>query len=84
MTYEQMVAIIRTDDAEKLDELRAYMTNARELLEFKAVPDEPFEIDIIEEFDKVIEEAIGRRIVPAPLPPADEQTPAPVSTDDGG
>lgn len=47
------------------DELRAYMAEARSLLEMKAIPDEPFEIDIIEEIDKVIEEAIGRRIVPA-------------------
>ncbi len=46
------------------DELRAFMAEAESLLEQKAIPDEPFEVDIIEEFDRAIEAAVGRRIVP--------------------
>ncbi len=70
------------------DELRAFMTNAESLLEQKAIPDEPFDIDIIEEFDKAIEAAIGRRIVPdesfgdAPAP--SEEAPEPAGTGAGG
>ena len=46
------------------DELRQFMANAESLLEQKAIPDEPFEIDVVDEFDKAIEAAVGRRIVP--------------------
>jgi hypothetical protein len=70
---EGMAASFRINDLKDpeqitAEELRAYMVEARSLLEMKAIPDEPFEVDIIEEFDKVIESAIGRRIVPAELP----------------
>lgn len=65
------------------DELRAYMANARSLLEQKAIPDEPFTVDIIEEFDKAIESAIGRRIVPEPRTEAEDETPASESPDGG-
>ncbi|MEL6497254.1 MAG: hypothetical protein AAF937_08330 [Planctomycetota bacterium] len=74
-------------DPEKItaDELRQYMANARSLLEQKAIADEPFEIDVVEEFDKVIEEAIGRRIVPAQVSDeSGEEAPEPASTGAGG
>ncbi|MEO1535507.1 MAG: hypothetical protein AAFS11_08100 [Planctomycetota bacterium] len=68
-----------------VEELREYMGNARSLLEMKAIADEPFEIDVIEEFDKVIEAAIGRRIVPAEIgDESAEETPEPASTGTGG
>ena len=46
------------------EELLEYMANAESLLEQKGIPDEPFEVDVIEEFDRVIEDALGRRITP--------------------
>ncbi|MEL6798048.1 MAG: hypothetical protein AAFO89_14660, partial [Planctomycetota bacterium] len=67
------------------DELRKYMANARSLLEMKAIVDEPFEVDVIEEFDKAIEAAIGRRIVPTAIgDESTEETPEPASTGAGG
>lgn len=53
------------------DELRAFMANAESLLTQKAIPDEPFEIDFVEEFDRAVEAAIGRRIAPEMDPMGD-------------
>lgn len=47
------------------DELRAFMAAAESLLEQKAIEDEPFDVDVVEEFDKAVEAALGRRIAPA-------------------
>lgn len=55
------------DPAQTTDEdLRAFMANAESLLEQKAIADEPFEVDFVAEFDRAIEQAIGR-----PLPTTD-------------
>ncbi|MEO1584684.1 MAG: hypothetical protein AAFR96_08950 [Planctomycetota bacterium] len=56
---------LKDPDTITAGELRQYMANAASLLEQKSIADEPFEIDVVEEFDKLIESAIGRRIVPA-------------------
>lgn len=55
---------LRPPEMVSADDLRAYMAQAESLLEQKAIADEPFEIDLIEEFDKAVESAIGRRLVP--------------------
>ena len=56
-TTNSCVAVMDGSDAKVIE-------NAEKLAEEKALPPEPLNVDIVQEFDRIVEETLGRKIVP--------------------
>lgn len=55
---------LRTPQQVTKEDLLKVIENAEKLAEEKELPPEPLKVDIIEEFDRIVEETLGRKIVP--------------------
>ena len=55
---------MRTPQQVTSEDLLKVIENAEKLAEEKALPPEPLNVDIVQEFDRIVEETLGRKIVP--------------------